>query len=778
MSYLLRSIIYRATTLVHKDAVIDTAMISLFGLVSITWFRGDFFIWTGDFAFIPYQIQPFSQPLYSWGTFNSAVRTISALIPYELFRVLSGGLGLSGVIAEMIWFYINLTLSGFSMYYLISVLGQKRKIRLIPAIFYMYIPNISNVNFLLLTPTAFPHYASLPLLLALFVRGIDQRKGVKYGFFLGAIWTFVSTSAYINPVYVVISWYVIISYLVSYIIINRADRSKITAAIQFTMSLVLIWMALNLYWILPLAFSFSSELHKTIYLYQRAGESSLDRFMASSASLFDVFRLAGFWALSSGYKGEFYAPWAQIYSSSILFLAISFTFPILAVIPILNRSKKKHILYFASLLITGAFFAKGPNAPFGETITWLFVNVTILQSFRNIYSLFFPVITLCYAFLIGEALSSIHSFRIPRIHMKSLGPILTIAISFMLLGVYMFPVWSGEVIHSGGNIIPSARVKIPEYYYEARSWLSEDRQDFTIFSLPMSKAIGYEAFSWEHGYAGGGVTGSLIQRPVISDGSIYEGLPGLVAQRIVENSTTNASKILVLMNVKYLIFHRDAAWQFIDGSLYGGFIFAAPEHLQSILSSQQGLHVERTFEKLDFYKNEYWTPVHIYAASNAIPVRGGLNEMVDIVESNNFTPNNFVLFLSDQLTHEQYSFITELDNYYLKPDITYEKMNPTKYVVNVNASYPFFLVFSGSYHKDWIAYVDGREVELHLMANGYANAWYINKTGTFKIVLDFWPQKLFYIGSAISLTTFILSVLYFSKNRIKTFHRQHIMKKE
>jgi len=547
----------------------------------------------------------------------------------------------------------------------------------------MYIPHISNVNFLLLTPAAFPHYASLPLLLALYIKGIDQKKGVKYGFFLGAIWTLVSTSAYTNPVFVVISWYVIISYLIYYIITNRAEKTKTTAAIQFTMSLILIWLALNLYWILPLAFSFSSELHKSIYLYQQVGESSLDRFRASSASLFDVFRLAGFWALSSGYKGELYAPWAPVYSSSVLFLAISFTFPILTVIPILTKSKKGHILYFASLLVTGAFFAKGPHAPFGETITWLFVNVTILQSFRNIYSLFFPVITLCYAFLIGEALSSIRSSRIPHIHIKSLGPVLTIAISFMLLGVYMFPVWSGDVIHSGNNIIPSARVKIPEYYYEARSWLSQDRQDFTIFSLPMSKAIGYEAFSWEYGYAGGAVTGSIIQRPVISAGSIYEGLPGLVAQRIIENSTTKASNILTLMNVKYLIFHRDAAWQFIDGSLYGGFIFAAPEHLQSILNSQQGLHLERTFEKLDFYKNEYWTPMHIYAASNAIPVHGGLNEMVDIVEGGNFTPNNSVLFLSDQLTHEQYSFITELDNYYLKPVITFEKINPTKYVERV-----------------------------------------------------------------------------------------------
>jgi hypothetical protein len=106
--------------------------------------------------------------------------------------------------------------------------------------------------------------------------------------------------------------------------------------------------------------------------------------------------------------------------------------------------------------------------------------------------------------------------------------------------------------------------------------------------------------------------------------------------------------------------------------------------------------------------------------------------------------------------------------------VTYEKTNPTKYVLHVNASKPFFLVFSESYHKDWIAYIDGQRVpnEYHFMANGYANAWYINKTGIYTITLEFWPQRLFYIGSAISITTFILCVLYISKSKIKAIYKR------
>ncbi|PIX32246.1 hypothetical protein COZ60_00135 [Candidatus Bathyarchaeota archaeon CG_4_8_14_3_um_filter_42_8] len=53
------------------------------------------------------------------------------------------------------------------------------------------------------------------------------------------------------------------------------------------------------------------------------------------------------------------------------------------------------------------------------------------------------------------------------------------------------------------------------------------------------------------------------------------------------------------------------------------------------------------------------------------------------------------------------------------------------------------------------------------MANGYANAWYINKTGTYTITLEFWPQKLFYIGCAISLTAFHACTAYLAYSYAK-----------
>jgi hypothetical protein len=66
----------------------------------------------------------------------------------------------------------------------------------------------------------------------------------------------------------------------------------------------------------------------------------------------------------------------------------------------------------------------------------------------------------------------------------------------------------------------------------------------------------------------------------------------------------------------------------------------------------------------------------------------------------------------------------------------------------------------------------------HFIANGYANAWYINKTGTFTITLEFWPQNLFYIGLAISITTLILCTIFISKDRVRIIYQKYLKKKQ
>jgi len=155
------------------------------------------------------------------------------------------------------------------------------------------------------------------------------------------------------------------------------------------------------------------------------------------------------------------------------------------------------------------------------------------------------------------------------------------------------------------------------------------------------------------------------------------------------------------------------------------------------------------------------------------------------------------------------------------PQLEYKQINPTKYIVNVHqASQSFPLIFSESFHPGWKIYVqpeladegtgkfvsdnnqgtiqnenlsNGHFYETwfkkpiddnnHLMVNGYANFWWIdveevcgrsfdfaqddtfcvkNSDGSydFSVIIEFEPQKYFYLGLGISGITLLSCIGY------------------
>ena len=91
--------------------------------------------------------------------------------------------------------------------------------------------------------------------------------------------------------------------------------------------------------------------------------------------------------------------------------------------------------------------------------------------------------------------------------------------------------------------------------------------------------------------------------------------------------------------------------------------------------------------------------------------------------------------------------------------ISYQKIDPTKYIVEVSATKPFMFAFAEAYDPLWIAHVNGKRIEsipLYSVINGF----WINQTGQLEITIEYEPQKWFYYGSAISITTLLGSVAY------------------
>ncbi len=126
-----------------------------------------------------------------------------------------------------------------------------------------------------------------------------------------------------------------------------------------------------------------------------------------------------------------------------------------------------------------------------------------------------------------------------------------------------------------------------------------------------------------------------------------------------------------------------------------------------------------------------------------------------------------------------------------KIEATYKYYNPTKYKVSVlGLTGSRLLYFSESYHPRWKVFINKKNnQELgwwrtlfmrtegynvsdknHIIASAHANGWWIdpselpddirNDAGEYEIVIEFWPQRYFYIGLVISGLTLLGCIGY------------------
>ncbi len=96
------------------------------------------------------------------------------------------------------------------------------------------------------------------------------------------------------------------------------------------------------------------------------------------------------------------------------------------------------------------------------------------------------------------------------------------------------------------------------------------------------------------------------------------------------------------------------------------------------------------------------------------------------------------------------------------PSIKVASERITQYKISIsNASDPFILVFKDSFSPNWQAKLDNQFVKKHIEANLIFNGWFIDKKGSYDIVIDFSLQKQYLVSVLISLTSITLLVSLF-----------------
>lgn len=789
----------------------EILLIILLGCLSFTWVEDDLIISGGDLTFNFSPLRNFERYYSTWndgvGAGYANVQAMPQMVTFQSFFAIWQLIGLPLFLAQRILFFFLFTSGGLSMYFLtITVLEEhERKLAgLVAAVYYMLNPFTLVIMWGVPAVLIF-FYPAIPLLLALYIRGINSERSTFYVFLLCFSSSIVFSAAYSVATFAITSWLLFSSYFFFYILSNIQDYSKKYHAIKFTLLLFLSWILLNLYWILPYLHSIKDLTSTAAYI----DSGDILKGTSSKAGLVNTFRLFGYPVFNLKFMDiDFFYPYSPTYST-LIFIFLSFLAPIIIFSSLLIKRKDRSILFFSVFSLAVLFFFKGSQPPFGGIYFWMMEYVPLMTAFRNPLDKFGSLLPVGFSLLLGVTVAKFFflSGNKSKYHNKERFSVLILCISLFL--VFMFPFWTGQVFEKGGMIRPSWHVKVPDYYNDADLWLSEQNEVFRIFPLPLMDLFG-TPFNWEHGHGGGDPRQFIFNKPLLgSSNNLAQLASSYLAQKTLNaEEKRSVARMLGLLNVKYVLLSEDIKEDYFNIEKTG-LLNSKSNIINEIFP---GIKLKKSFGRLFFYElsGDFLLP-KIYAPESVINVAGnftyGTNSqlisatMPAATSYNNNTGEKAIFLLGDSSPkimdifkrYKTNETRANYEGYYLRirtaiglptPNLVFQRINPTKYRVTVKATEPFLLVFSENYNKNWNAYmkpdkfsyynvIGGTALEtfqmtplnesLHFKVNGYANAWWIepeqNAGNATEIIIEFATQKHFYLGFAVSILTFLVLLI-------------------
>jgi len=533
--------------------------------------------------------------IYTWFDFQAGFHNASIQIffPEFGFFLVFKLLGFSLPAIERLYFYAVYTVAGLGMYYLASSIfpgKNTRMISFIAAIFYMFNPYVFIVT------QAYLPYAVLPLILGLYIKGLTSKTiNLKYPFLISlALFGILIDLPQYKMLFVTFA--VVILYSLFYVFLFKGSKKKCATFLCMTIG---VCFAMSMFIIV----TFYSMLISNVEVILQG----VPIFFPDTnyALMNEIFRLLGGMGFYEGWKA-----FAHIYATNSLIILVGYFIPIIAFSALILKPKDKNVLFLAVLSLVSIAAAVGPNPPFGEFYKLAVINIPFLAAFRTSCSLNIGT-TMGFSVLIGFATAAMYirlnnKIQKSNVHMFrkiQKGHILVVVIIALIL----INAWS-IVIGIDGQP-PLARTKIPQSYYDADTYLNEQSGDFRVFILPQRG--GYETTNW--GYAGANLIPFIFSRPVI-DGEPYGGgsytlqssFISSVYANFYEGETSDLSKILGLLNVKYILF--EGYYKDLDHS--GNWYIDK-------LNTEKAIYPTKKFGELTIYENENLLPI-IYTSHEGI----------------------------------------------------------------------------------------------------------------------------------------------------------------
>jgi len=593
----------------------EVVAILVLGCSILTWFRDDFLIAGGDLGIPLNPPLELERKMSLWDTFRLFNARHRVEIFYLAFWSALWYAGLPMVSIEKICFYLVFTSSGLSMLFLTRHLGFARLARLVSATAYMF--NLYTVtlwqegNFRM----EFLTYALSPLLVSLWMRGVSQSgRGVRNALFFSFASLLIVTGQANMPIMFMVILPVL---LYTFLFFLQRGFSFLRSSFRFISLAIAFTVLVNLWWL-------GSFVEGLVF----GGTWPISPLDISTRDPFvNFFRGIWSWAWYRDYKGMPYVPFAENYWTNSILIATGFAIPIVSFVPLLVKKVTFNEVYAAFLYIIGFSLAKGANEPFGWLYASVISNVPGFSVFRSPHRYFGGLPMLGQSIQLGlaitYALASPHEKKI-RLLFKSFIP------AFLMLGLMInaYPLLNGDVTDKWWP----ARVRIPEYYYEAADWINEQPDDFAVLQLPKTRSF---VFNW--GYSGEDILRQLARKTVLSFHSLrpspenWRLVMNQVYELIESGSEYDLAPLLNVFGIKYLAVSHDLNYTIYDAK--------PPEAISQILSNQPNLRLIRTFGSLEFYLNQQYSDDYkFYAARNILLTDGPtvpINEMANVVNRTN-----------------------------------------------------------------------------------------------------------------------------------------------
>jgi len=524
--------------------------------------------------------------------------------------------------------------------------------------------------------------------------------------------------------------------------VGRALRAILAATAQFLV-IGVVTILVHLFWLLP------------VHYAQQSGGVSLP---TGYDGLFWVHVLS-YMHLSHAFA-LFHPFWYQnnISPQPIEVSPVYFLLPLPIFAVFLRRRLTFMELFLFALALLSILFVKGSSAPAGGIYEWMFTHFIGFSLFRD-PSKFFQPLALAYALLLGRVASTFpHSIPAETGHAvrgwtkRIVDRTARVLVPAACLGLVLLQAVPVAANTTWGALAPQV---IPTGYAAFNRYVDRQPEFFRIMWYPTNA---YGSFSSLHPQIALSDVGNNYfskQLPNPSDSASWAYLP-------------HAMDMLQALSVKYVVVAD----------------YAANTPAQYRSNTAQALQLVRrafpSFPEMRFGETHVFVN-RDYVPQAFVPTR-------DVSQASVIAALHYKSTLQSSIKNlggvGSYTSTCHTCLFLASHNHTFTRQD----VIVQHAIHPFLLIWNQSYDPNWVASIEPTSLSqpfwwtwthpstlqrFHLQTNGFANAWWITRPGTYRIVIEYWPQRLTDVGWFIAWATMLICLIVASmtviRNRLLSF---------